>query len=226
MLFHDEGVLEAEGRHQPWTVSAQNPEFKYYDSRKNPELVSQVLEDFTPFNEYAAVQRFYEMVTWLNGDESKFETSDCRFDGIKPNTQKEQWDKELACHGALVVFYRDLKYNLSEDSRAWSNENIATGKAPAWVYQPSKYVQWAAEQSAHLIHQINPTFMWGCLATGFYNVFYEEGATDNRDKFGYQLVYRFWAWGDTEQEIMNNLKIDFDVLFLCLRRLSEDVPSG
>jgi hypothetical protein len=225
MLFHAGGLETAEGRHHPWTVSAENPEFKYYDFRKHPELIPRVLEDFRPFDQYDATQRFYEMVTWLNGDESKFETSDCRFDGIKPNTQKDKWNKELACHGALVVLFRNLKYNLSEDSRAWSNQKIMTGVTPPRQYQPSKYLKWMADQSEHLVRQINPGFRLGCIATSFYNVYYVDGAEDNRDKFGYQLVYRFWAWGDTDDEIMSNLKIVFDALTMCLKKLSTDVPE-
>lgn len=225
MLYIDEGLLQEPGRQHPWTVSAQNPEWKYYDFKKNPELIPQVLEDFKPFEHYAAIQRFYELVAWLNGPDSKFETSDARFDGIKPNTQKDKWNKELACQGGFVTLYRNLKYNLSEDSRTWSNQKILHGKDPAISYQPSRYLKWMSEQSGYLIQQITPGFMYGCIGTGFLKVYYVNGAADNRDKFGYQLIYRFWAWGDTEEEIMKNLMVDFEALLQCVKKLSSEVPE-
>ena len=88
MLYHDGGIEEAEGRQHPWTVSTQNPEWKYYDFKQQPELVPQVIEDYKPFDQYEATQRFYEMVTWLNGDGSKFETSDARFPTLRYSLRK------------------------------------------------------------------------------------------------------------------------------------------
>jgi hypothetical protein len=214
------GIEKQPGRHHPWTVSAQDPQFKYHDFKESPELIREVLEDFKPWERYQAIQLFYEMLEWLNGPESIFETSDCRLAGILPNTQKDNWNKELASHGALVILFRDLKYNLSEDSRAWSNQQIATGANPPSMFQPNNYLMEIAKRSEQFITRTKPTFHWGSIAPYFYNVYYVYGAEDNRDRFGYQLVYRYWAWGNTEKEIMDHLEVVFDALFRCVKELS------
>lgn len=219
--FHG-GIEKQPGRHHPWTVSDENPEFKYHDFKEYPELIRKILEDFKLWEIYRAIQLFYEMLEWLNGPESVFETSDCRFAGMAPNTQKDKWNKELACHGALVILFRDLKYNLSEDSRAW-HQQIATN--PQALLQPNKYLMELAKRSEQFITRTKPTFHWGSIAPYFYNVYYVNGTEDDRDKFGYQLVYRFWAWGNTEEEIMDHLEIVFDALFRCVKRLSREASQ-
>jgi hypothetical protein len=44
-----EGLADSTGRQHPWLHSTINPDWKYYDFKKNPEMVSEVLEDFKPW---------------------------------------------------------------------------------------------------------------------------------------------------------------------------------
>jgi len=68
-------------REHPWNTSVVNSSWRYQNFRENPELIAQVLEDFKPFAHYQAVHTFYDLVRWVNGDGSPFESNDC---GLRP----------------------------------------------------------------------------------------------------------------------------------------------
>jgi hypothetical protein len=53
-----------------------------------------VLEDFKPWARYSAIPRFYELLAWLNGDDSIFESNDC---GLRP---PKQGDDRMRSPGA------------------------------------------------------------------------------------------------------------------------------
>jgi hypothetical protein len=151
--------------------STINPDWKYYDFKKNPELVSEVLEDFKPWAHYDSVQLFYEMLRWVNGPESKFETSDCGFRGPGENQQKDGWPKEMVCSGGLFVFFRNLQYNLSDESKSWK-ENHPGGSSLAKPYAQSKYTQWIPSlefaNSICLSHTKNRPTVFETRSCGFH----------------------------------------------------------
>lgn len=67
------------GRTHPWTFAEHNPSWRYVDFRREPEKIETSLEDFRPWAQFPATQRFYELIRWLNGPDSLFETNDCAF---------------------------------------------------------------------------------------------------------------------------------------------------
>jgi hypothetical protein len=212
-----EGLADSTGRQHPWLHSTINPDWKYYDFKKNPELVSEVLEDFKPWAHYDSVQLFYEMLRWVNGPESKFETSDCGFRGPSENQQKDGWPKEMVCSGGLFVFFRNLQYNLSDESKSWK-ENHPGGGSLAKPYAQSKYTQWLINQSQQLIRQSKHD--WACIGLGLISIMFTEAPVPENEQLGYAVVYRFWAWGDSEKETMTSFNYVVDTLFTIFKRLS------
>jgi hypothetical protein len=210
-----EGLADSTGRQHPWLHSTINPDWKYYDFKKNSELISEVLEDFKPWAHYDSVQLFYEMLRWVNGPESKLETSDCAFRGPRENDQKEGWPKKMVCHGVLYAFFRNLQYNLSEESKNWK-ENHPGGLAKP--YAPNKHTQWLVNESQKVIRQSEHE--WACIGLGLISIMFTEVPVPANEQLGYAVVYKFWAWGDSEEETMTSFKYVVDTLFTIFKQLS------
>ena len=96
--FVDDGCT----RGHPWRGSQYSDEVEYYDFKKNPELIRTSLEDFKPYADQAATNRFYELLEWLNGPDSFLETNDYAFRGPAPN-ENPKMAYPLECH-AKVAF--------------------------------------------------------------------------------------------------------------------------
>ena len=58
-----ERVNEGDPRRHPYGSVQHDPEGKYYNFRSNPELITEALEDFTPWARHQAVQALYDLIT-------------------------------------------------------------------------------------------------------------------------------------------------------------------
>jgi len=118
-MFVDYDTEVPPPRQHPWTVAEANPEARYWDFRANPGKIPLVLEDFKRWSHYAAIPRFYKMLTWLNGSDSIFETNDCGIrspmgDSATPEVVRRVFvSYPLVLHGRLAFIFRDLTWNAS-----------------------------------------------------------------------------------------------------------------
>jgi hypothetical protein len=219
-----EAPTEEEGvRRQPWTVSERDPGARYYNFRERPELIREVLEDFKPWEHYEGVRRFYELLEWLNGEESKLETSDCRFTGPIRNTQRDQFPWELACGGRLIFFFRQLTRNLSDDVSGWMVGKRG-GMSPP-LYEPNKYVRWLAESSHQMLSSVDGDFWWPVVQIHYFPSFFADAPGEESQKFGYQVVYEFHTWADTEEDIFHDFNSLINIFRGCLTAISSEVPD-
>ena len=152
---------------------------RYYDFRAKPELIPVVLEDFRPWDAYDAVRSFYDLLAWINGEGSPFESNDCALAGPEANVDGG-FRKRLQCCGRLGVLFRDLGLNTSE--RAMSR----------WI------------EGIHIaLRALEPDFAWGAVGTTRLRVDYRDLPEGRAE--GSQLLLSFWAWGDDEAEVFENL---------------------
>jgi hypothetical protein len=184
-------------REHPWTVGAA-PDARYWDFRAEPEKIPFVLEDFKPWSHYPAIPRFYELLTWLNGTDSLFESNDCglrppRRDEATPAVIRQAFDRDpVVVHGRLAIIFRDLTWNTAAPTVAGLKASIHDGlrdnipNVPAVV----KIGEWA-----HFFTSIQ--------------------------KEGKAITFRIWAWGDDEASAMNQLKFTIDAIEGCLRWISD-----
>jgi hypothetical protein len=215
-------ILNERIRAQPWSTAERDENEKYYDFRAHPELISEVLEDFRPWDHYESVERFYELVRWVNGDDSRFESNDCAFAGPSENAQKEKFSKELVCSGRLMLYFRSLDLNLSTGSGEFA---LRVEKDPP-DYLANLLFEWLVERSLELIGPLDKESIWTCLALEIHPAFYTEALVNDKDKFGHQVSFQFWAWGDNEGETMENFGIVVDAMSRCLRILSDEMPEA
>jgi hypothetical protein len=166
-------------RSHPWSASTEHPSHRYYDFRSSPELIPVVLEDFRPWDGYAAIQSFYELLAWINGNGSPFESNDCAFSGPDDNADAG-FRKRLQCSGRLGLLFRDLGLNTR------------------------KHVMIRLIEGMHIrLKALEPDFAWGAIGTTLMRVDYlalPEGRAE-----GSQGLLSFWAWGDDEAEVFENL---------------------
>jgi hypothetical protein len=190
-------------RNHPWTNVVGQPDAQYWNFRQHPEKISEVLEDFTSWAHYPAIQRFYELIGWLNGPESGFETNDCgmippRVDPKTPMVVRRIFDSDpIGIHGRVSVLFRHLPFNTSKQTVDWLKKSIhdclrdQVNNFPSIIFV-GEWPHWFLEI----------------------------------DKPGHTVVVKFWAWGENEAHAMENLASTFSLLLELFKHLSDQLKAG
>jgi hypothetical protein len=182
-------------RSHPWVGAASDRKSRYYDLTASPALIRSALEDFVPWARYAAVDAFYGLLERVNHERSLLESNDCAFTGPHPSKSTSS-QKALECSGRVMVLFRDLARNTVEGQiDALKNElHLALGK-------------------------LDPNFRSGVVGTTIVPVRYLALSAVSDQDLGVQLMISFWAWGNSEQETMQNLSRLLRNLVSALRKL-------
>jgi hypothetical protein len=168
-------------RSHPWTDAVTSSDFRYYDLRSSPALIRSSLEDFVPWSRFAAIDRFYGLLEWLNGPASLLESNDCAFTAPHPN-ENPQFPRRLECSGRVMILFRELACNLLPQALPGLTMALHNALAPA-----------------------DPSFELGVIGTTLVPVRYVTLPGPPNAQLGSQLMVSFWAWGSDEAEIMANL---------------------
>jgi len=174
-----DGTPFTDPRSHPWTDVAGHAGHRYYDFRAEPARIRTSLEDFVPWARYPAIDAVYTLLEWVNGATSTLESNDCAFTGPHAN-ETATFAKNRQCSGRIMVLHRVLAENLSR-ARVKKLKNVLHQRLGA----------------------IDCDFEWGVIGTTIIPVRYvslPEGA-----QLGTQLMISFWAWGNTDAELMTNL---------------------
>lgn len=191
--------LEPEtGRVHPYNSSDWST---YYDFKKNPELIPEVLEDFKPWAQHRGVQVFYDLLLWLNGNSSRLESNDCAFKGPATNTDTK-FPKKMCCSGRLMVFYREILLNV-----------------------PAGNTDILKDAIRHYLGQLDPDFELGVIGISSMPTDYLDISEESQRR-GNEVMLTFWAWGDDEKETMANLERLFLALSQCLKFVSDDLGTA
>ncbi|HEX8246871.1 MAG TPA: hypothetical protein VF599_01710 [Pyrinomonadaceae bacterium] len=215
------GIEQVEVREHPYGGSAYDPRVKYYDFKKHPELIRQVLEDFKPYDHYKSVEYFYDLIEWINSPESPFETSDCRLEPLQANSN-EKVDFSLMLRGRVMVLFRDLKLNITDNVSNWVF--LKQNSIPTKLYPTNKCIEWLGSNSEQLIRKANPNFRRSLINIFYLPSFYSEVPFEYAKKFGYQVVYQFESYADNEETLFKDFIGITDTLYLTLTEMAEKVP--
>ena len=186
-------------RAHPWSTALADPAHRYYNFRLEPELIRKSLEDFLPLAKWPAITRFYELVEWINSEELIFESNDCGTRGPGPN-KIPKFAKPRECTARLMILFRDLKANLSFDT-----------------------VTWLAGAVRHYLNQTDLAFEWGVIGTTVRRSQYVSLPPPESAQMGPQLMLTFWAWGDTDSEVMDNLGRSFENVQEALSNVANEI---
>ncbi len=189
-------------RDHPYKGSAYDSRVKHYDFVHRPELIRQALEDFKPWESYEAVDWFYQMLEWINGSESIFETSDCRLEAPKKNPH-ENMSCDLVVRGRLMVFFRDIPLNYADivsESNYLVNQNITDVAKSSYEYLNNEYKE----------------IWWVTIQIFFFPTRYRNSSPP--DAFGQQVVFQFSCFGDSEEESFEAFKFAITSIFGAVKR--------
>lgn len=212
-------------RIQPWDEASYAEGGRYYDFRKEPDLIPEVLEDFVPLASYESVQQFYDLLRWMNGPESSYETNDSRLRAPRENRQRDLADKVMVKDGMLMFFFRDLPLNLSEDSSAWSARYQLHQVDQREVKPtPNSFLLRIARHCVEELSKINLVSVADCPGVQFMPAVFLHAPMGEDEKYGNQIVFRFWVWDETDEEVMGNLSHTVAAISTCLRTIAAELP--
>lgn len=165
-------------RTHPWTTSKRGGGEAYHDFRSHPDLIRESLEDFVPWDRYQGVQRFYDLLAWINGPESHLESNDSAFIGPDPS---DTGSGALECTGRLMIFARRLELNLDPEFAAFVSSNLET----------------------HLL-TIDRDFREGGVSLSYTPSGFKALGSTVEETLGIEFVISFWARGNDEERTMAN----------------------
>jgi hypothetical protein len=198
--YEYDAVPFSEPRSHPWRDSASDAEARYYDFTANPELIRSSLEDFKPFKAYAAVEQLYSLLERINHPKSPLESSDSAFSGPHAN-ETGQMNTSLECSGRVMLLYRETAENTRATRISWLKT--------AFHYQ---------------LARLDPKFSLGAIGTTLVPVRYLTLPGDAQ--LGQQLMVSFWAFGNSEPSVMQNLGRLFTNLTQAARGVSARILQG
>jgi hypothetical protein len=198
---HDDKMSHV-SRQRHWIVSDHDAAHRFYDFRKNPELIPKVLEDFKPHAEQPAIQEFFSLLTNINGPQSSFETNDSAFRGPHPNTSTNVSKGAVQVSGRVMLYFRDLPLNTSR-----------------------AYVEWLEIGVHYYLSQLTPELEDGVVGTSIMKMHMPELGTDDAPAQGFELCLHFWAWGDGDVGAWANLHTVITNIHRALAALTTDTEA-
>jgi len=180
-----EGVDETVGvRTHPYDGAEYDGRVKHYDFVNHPELIRTSLEDFKPWEKYEAIEWFYQLLEWLNGPTSVFETSDCRLEAPQAN-QNPKVPCDLVLRGRLMVFFRDITLNYAD---IVSDTN----------YLVNSRVSRLGTGAASCLKSVHKDIWWNTIQIFFFPTNFPQA--NNQDVIlGQQLVFQFTCFNNDEK---------------------------
>ncbi|MBN2530743.1 MAG: hypothetical protein JXR76_30425 [Deltaproteobacteria bacterium] len=186
----------AERRSHPWVDAKGNAACRYYDLTAEPERIRTSLEDFRPYDQFGAIDQFYQMLLSINRPSSAIESNDCAFTGPAINGHPS-FPASLQCNGRVMILLRNIELNTIEGN-----------------------VQWLSNQLHRHLCVIDTTFQLGIIGTTIVPVRYLALPKINNQQLGSQLMISFWAFGNSTEETMKNLSRLFKNLSSALNDIS------
>jgi hypothetical protein len=182
-------------RSHPWS-DTPGTGARYFDLTATPALIRTSLEDFKPWTRYPAIETFYKLLERLNHKSSALESNDCAFEGPQRNENRAV-AKALECSGRVMVLFRALARNTEKGEVERLKNDLHGALGP-----------------------LDPNFQSGMVGTTIIPVRYLPLPEQNGQQLGEQLMISFWAWGNSEEENMENLGRVLKNLTQALRKVS------
>jgi hypothetical protein len=182
-------------------VAREDARNRYHDFKGDLGLIRSSLEDFLPWSRWPAIDTFYKLLEWLNGPDSILESNDSAFQGPAPNGSA-QFEKALEATGRLMVLLRDLPRNLSLSNTEWVKGALHRRLAG-----------------------IDPGLEYGAVGLTVYPAKFVSIPLPDEEQLGSQLMVSFWAWGDSEEEVMGNLDRTLGNIHEALRAVDQEAAG-
>ncbi len=213
-VYYDSDRVYQTVRLHPYTGSTAG-QTGHVDLKAHPELITSAMEDFVPFAHRAATQAFYQLLRELNGPASYLETSDRAYRPPKPRSDAHS-PLALSAYGRLYVLFRDLRLNCVPSQAPW-----LCGKLMAIFDEsdPSLSAQGVVGfTQVRILHTALSRGEW--LAGGQFE------CADDDPGYGDHLMLSFFAYGNTDDEVDENLSRVFRNITESCVLISQEMASA
>jgi len=192
------------GRQIPYGHALHDPAGAHYDFIAQPELIPRVLEDFLPFGDEPGVQRFYDLLRWVNGPTSPFESTDC---GMRPPSLNPTPDlgegATVQIFGRVMIVFRNHRRNVDQN-----------------------LVRMFMTQLAFTLKNIDRGWKRGCIMYAPTDSHFTTlGTEPSADTIGLEVCLNWWAWGDSDDRAFDSLGRLSDNLRTALEAVAVEVPT-
>lgn len=186
-----EVLLRRPPRAHPYASVRHDARGDYHDFKARPDLIDSVLEDFTPYSANPGVQRFYELLKYVNRAGAPFETTDCGLSQKLYRSANSPFPDKAGWVGGRVMFmWRDLERNCRQKS------------VRRLLKQLLRQLRRHETRYSHIGFAVGP----------FPTVFRATGQK------GYQIDVEFAMWGDSFEEAMERFGDVVAVLDRAMRK--------
>ena len=117
-----------------------------------------------------------------------------------------------------MFFFRDIRLNISNEGERWLKPDPNLPYLP-----PSNETDWLIDATQSYLKRAKPELEWGCVVSSVMPTRYWKLPGEHKDQLGYEVMFQFWAFGDDEQETMNNLEAVIDAIHDSLKNVSEEI---
>jgi hypothetical protein len=126
-----------------------------------------------------------------------------------------------------MFFFRDLILNLSQDSQYWDDKfQRYEVDQDGLELTPNKNIEWLAQRSMQELALVNPESTNDCIGIYFPRTKYLYAPVADPYQYGYELVYRFWVWGDIDDEILSNFGNTVRAITDSLTKIAVEIPHN
>jgi hypothetical protein len=202
--FHDKKEGIGETRPHPWQRSLHDPNAKFADFLKRPDLVRTSLEDFVPYAAQPAIDRFFQLVEWMNGPDTLWETTESYlWPPLSPHTNQFFALYPVICSARLVFFNRN---------HLWQCRNAE------WAF--TDFLARLSKRQSPPPNACVGVFM---LPTLFLSLSDDGGKTAPECK---ALGVRCYGFGSTENEAFDAVGVGVDAVREVAQDLAEMIRSA
>jgi hypothetical protein len=173
------------------------------------------MEDFVPFAHRSATQVFYQVLRELNGPASQLETSDCAYRAPKPHREPNS-PLALCAIGRVYVLYWDLRLNCIPAQVSWLCDNLMLTLRET---DPTL----TAAQGVVAFTRVK--ILYTALSKGEWRT---EGfeAPPNDTGHGEQVTLSYFAYGDTDDQLDENLARAFRNISVACSVMSTEISRA
>ncbi len=164
-----------EPRSHPWDHSLTDPRAKYADFLKEPHRIRTDLEDFVPYAHFGGIEQFYQLLEWMNGRSTIWETTECFFRPPAKHTNNFFAHYALMCSGRIVFFCRD--HQTQRRLHAWIRGRVL-----------------------HMLVARKPDVPNACVAVFEFPVQFTEFGDGQTAPVDLAVGTRFFGFGNTDEE--------------------------
>ncbi len=203
IVYHAKEFEDAGPRPHPWSTSIADPSQQYVDFKQEPGKIRTALEGWTLYSNERFAETFFQLLEWLNGDDSHLESNDCAFLPAADNIDA-QFSFKKRCAERLMILFRDIYENTQPDS-----------------------VDWLFNGTGKRLVVLDKEFRAGAIGLSYKKTIYKALSDDPKEgAAGFQVMLSLFAYGKNRTTAHNAMARVIGNLRIALGSINNRVAAG